>query len=77
MSKRFRVMRGATSGPGKGLAMGITWEAENARAAVQKDREHDEKDYRRQADMGLFTPVRSAPIVSVYELTKVPESDWK
>lgn len=72
--KKFRVVRASTHGS-RTFAFGTTYDAETARDAVKRDiREVSSRD---STMGGLIAPVTPAPIVRVYELTLVPESEWK
>lgn len=79
--KQFRVLRG-TNVNGKPFAVGRTYKAATAREAVKQDETHTREEFARTQGGtygGVFavSSVKPHPIVSVYELTPVPEADWR
>lgn len=73
--KKFRVVRGEPNPhTGKMFAMGWNYDAESAREAVAKDT-HDLESA--NATPVLLRPGKPSPVIAVYELTLIPESDWR
>ena len=72
--KKFRVVRASTHGT-RTFSFGTTYDAETARDAVRRD--NQAVNSRDSTMGGLLHPITPAPVVRVYELTLVPESEWK
>lgn len=73
---KFRVVRGGIDN-GRKWGIGSTYEADNAKAAVAKDEEETRKAFGCPGPLGVFAGTKPAPIVAVFELVPVPESDWR
>lgn len=73
---KFRVVRGGPKPGGGNWGIGLTYEADTARAAVKKSNEEERKSAA-QTFGGLVAPCHVAPVIAVYALTLVPKSEWE
>jgi hypothetical protein len=74
--KKFRVYRGEATPSGKKWACGLTYTAPDAKTAVRMDEAATREAFGNTYG-GLIAPSKPAPIVTVYELVPVPESEWR
>ncbi|QIN95309.1 hypothetical protein DLP3_146 [Stenotrophomonas phage vB_SmaS_DLP_3] len=74
---KYRIVRGQMNEhTGKMMGFGVNYSADSVKEALAKELAETNKLFRDPGPLGIHIGAKPLPVVKVWELVEVPESEW-
>ncbi|QZI85802.1 hypothetical protein CPT_Summit_151 [Stenotrophomonas phage Summit] len=75
---KYRIVRGSLNEhTGKMMGMGMNYDAPTVQEALAQELAETNKAFGSPGPFGIYKGSAPAPVIAVWELVPVPESEWK